>query len=95
MGDITTTSLAISCTVIVVICSITLVVHYHVNHYKRMDRFYYENNKWLYILSQLCYYIVFVAFVLNARYLVYITIEWLALKQFGITIDLTGLAKSS
>lgn len=57
--------------IIVIISSISLLMFHHVNKYKQVDRFFYYDNKYLYILLQLCYYLVFLSFVLNSRFLVY------------------------
>ena len=81
--------LVLSSVVIVIVCSITLLVYHHVNKYKRMDRFYYENHKWMYIVAQLCYWIVFVSFVLNTRHIAYVILEWFFKSKFGIEVHFT------
>jgi hypothetical protein len=80
--------LVLSSLVIVIVSSITLLVYHHVNKFKRMDRFYYENNKWLYIVTQLCYWIVFVSFILNARFIAYIIIEFIVFRYSGYRLQL-------
>ena len=81
-------ALLLSSIVIFIVCSITLLVYRHANHYKRMDRFFYEKNMWLYILLQFCYYLLFVSLILNGRFLVYIIIEFAVWKFYGVKLNL-------
>lgn len=79
-------ALVLSSIIVVIVCSVTLVVYHHYNRFKRMDRYYYENHRWTYVLSQLCYYIVFVSCILNARYLAYKLFSVLMWRYFGVEI---------
>lgn len=73
-------------TSLAVVCGVCLVVFYFQNKYKRIERWYYDHNKYLYILLELCYYLLFISFVFNARYLVYEFIKYLVKRNFGIKL---------
>lgn len=75
--------------IIIVVCSVALLMYHHVNRYKRMDRFFYENNQWLYILLQFCYWLLFVSFVLNLRYIAYVVFAFIVWKYTGYHMKLT------
>jgi len=81
-------ALVLSSIVIFIVCSVSLLVYRRVNKYKRMDRYFYEHNKWLYILVQFCYYLLFISFVLNGRLLVYVVIEFFVWKFYGTKLNL-------
>ena len=68
------------------ICGICLIVFYFQNKYKRIERWYYYHNKYLYILLELCYYLIFISFVFNARYMAYEIIKHFIRKKFGIRL---------
>lgn len=72
--------------VLAVICGICLIIFYFNNKYKRIERWYYYHNKYLYILLELCYYLLFISFVFNARYIVYEVIKYIIRKNFGIKL---------
>lgn len=56
---------------IAITSGLSMLVFMHYNRYKRVERFFYFHNKFLYILLQLCYYLLFISMVFNARYIVY------------------------
>jgi uncharacterized membrane protein HdeD (DUF308 family) len=72
--------------VLAAISGVCLIVFYFQNKYKRIERWYYYQNKYLYILLELCYYLLFISFVFNARFMVYEIIKLLIRKKFGIRL---------
>lgn len=77
----------ILCSLIIAgICGISLLIFMHYNRYKRVERFYYYHDKYLYILLELVYYLLFISFVFNARFLVFETIKTLLRQRFNIDI---------
>lgn len=81
-------ALFLSSIVIFIVCSVTLLVYRHANRYKRIDRYLYEHNKWYYVLSQFCFYLIFISFVLNARFLAYLLIEFVAWKFYKSKLNI-------
>lgn len=71
---------------IIVFCGITLLIFHHYNKYKRLERYLHDNKKALYILCELCYYLVFVSLVFNARFIAYKLISFLIYKYYKIKI---------
>jgi hypothetical protein len=69
-------------------CGISLLIFMHFNKYKRVERWFYYHNKHLYILLELCYYLLFISFVFNARYLAYEAIGFMMLRFYGIKMKL-------
>lgn len=76
------------CIFIVVVCGITLLIFSKYNEYKRVERHFFTTNKYLYIVLEICYYLLFISFVYNARYLAYQGIKHLVHKYYKIKIDL-------
>lgn len=74
---------------IVCVTAITLLIFNHYNKYKRLERYLYENKKEYYVISQICYYIIFISMVFNARYLVYQLIAFLLFKYYKIKMNFT------
>lgn len=72
--------------VLAAVSGVCLLIFYFQNKYKRIERWYYYQNKYLYILLELCYYLLFISFVFNARYMVYEIIKHLIRKKFGIRL---------
>ena len=54
---------------LIAIATLPLLAFHHKNKYKNMERYYYNNNKMMYIALQLSYYILALATVINARYI--------------------------
>jgi hypothetical protein len=73
---------------IIVICGFTLLIFSHYNEYKRVERHFFMTNKYLYIVLEICYYLLFISFVYNSRYLVYQLIKHLFQKYYKIKINL-------
>lgn len=68
--------------IIVVTSGLSMLVFLHYNRYKRVERFFYFHNKYLYILLQLCYYLLFISFVFNSRFIVYEVAKYIIYINF-------------
>lgn len=76
------------CIFIAITCGITLLIFSKYNEYKRVERHFYKTDKFLYIILEICYYLVFISFVYNTRYLVYQAIKHYIHKYYKIKINL-------
>lgn len=54
----------------ILLAAITLFAYAKVNTYKRIERFYYNQNQVLYLLLTLCYYILYISMVINGKFIV-------------------------
>ena len=73
------------------ICTFTgasMLAFNHVNQYKRVERWFYYYNKYYYVLVNLCYYLLLISFIFNARYLVYAGIAYVMHKRFKIKMSI-------
>ncbi len=73
---------------IIVICGFTLLTFSHYNEYKRIERHFFLTNKYMYIILEICYYLLFISFVYNSRYIVYKMIKFVIHKYYKIKINL-------
>lgn len=76
------------CIFISIVSGITLLVFTEYNEYKRVERHFYKTDKILYILLEICYYLTFISFVYNSRYLAYQAIKYIIEKYYKIKIKL-------
>lgn len=83
-------SIYFSSIIIILISGATLLFTYHVNKYQQVDRFFYYQNTYLYILFQLSYYLVFLSFVLNTRFLVFEILSFAIRNYLGFQSSSTS-----
>jgi hypothetical protein len=57
------------CALITVCAGITLLIFYFKNKDRRIERYFHKNNKELFLLLQLSYFILIVSFAYNSRFL--------------------------
>jgi hypothetical protein len=74
--------------IICLITGISILVFNHLNEYKRIERWFYYYNKYYYILVNLCYYLLLISFIFNARYIVYSLIAYIMHKKFNIKMSI-------
>ena len=60
---------------------IPVIVFNYYNQYRSIERWYYRTDKKKYLLMQICYYILILSAIFNARFLAYKGIEY-GLKRF-------------
>jgi hypothetical protein len=75
-------------TCLAVACGIVLLLFLRVNEYKRVERWFYYHDKYMYILLEFCYYILFISFVFNARFLAYELIALFLWKFYRIKMKI-------
>lgn len=76
-----------------IVSGITLLVFYHANHYKRMERYFYHTNKYLYITIEVTYYILFISFVYNTRFIAFEFFMYVILLLLKINKNLKYINK--
>lgn len=74
--------------IIIFISGVTLLSFAHLNKYKKVERYYYYHNKYLYILLELVYYLLFISLVFNARFLAYEAIKYFIYIRYKIKIKI-------
>ncbi len=74
--------------IIIFISGVTLLTFVHINKYKKVERYYYYHDKYLYILLELVYYLLFISFVFNTRYIIYEAIKYFIYVRYKIKIKL-------
>lgn len=80
--------LVISSIFIIILTSASLLIFSHYNKYKRIERYFYNNNKNLYIVIKICYNVLFISMVFNIRFVVYEIIKNISQKHFKISLAL-------
>jgi hypothetical protein len=73
---------------IILVTGITILVFNHYNEYKRIERFFYNHNKYMYIVLEFTYYILFISMVFNIRFIAYEVIKHLSLKHLKIKLPI-------
>lgn len=67
---------------IILICGITLLLFHYNNQYRNIERYYYKNNKLLFLVLELCMLILVLAALYHSRFIVFnhIVLPWIKNK---------------
>jgi hypothetical protein len=66
-----------SCFVIGLASMAVIILLYH-NEYRKLEKYFYENNKSLFILLEICIFVILLSMVFNVRHIAYLMLGKLA-----------------
>lgn len=64
------TKLLVYSFILVTLSSLSIAIYNKSNKYKRIQRYYYDNYRMLYILNEVCFFILISSLIYNSRYIV-------------------------